>query len=266
MPTITDGSHSQTEGELPTMTSLKRQILQSLKSSKDYRRAFVEESVRTALALQIKAIREQRGMSRPELAAAMKKAPSWIFRLEDPNEKPPTVSTLLEVADAFDTDLCITFGSFTRLLDRVEALSPESFKVPSFDEETADLEKKVAEEARASEHTKFRDFATGNVDPEAFRRIQDEFTKTIRDFVISQPGHMSTLQELAGIYKTTRKRVAAPLPEMVPEDSRTMTTPIARLRIVYRNTNLPQQWSVQEETKQKGIDYRTTLMPQERMA
>jgi transcriptional regulator with XRE-family HTH domain len=82
-------------------------------------------------------------MTRPELAQAMSKAPSWIFRLEDPNEKPPTISTLLEVANAFDTNLNVNFGAFSEFLDRVSKLTPESFQVPSFDEELADLEKQV---------------------------------------------------------------------------------------------------------------------------
>lgn len=88
-------------------------------------------------------------MSRPELAAAMKKAPSWIFRLEDPNEKPPTVSTLLQVADAYDTDLNIFFGSFAGLLDRIQNMSSKSFEVPSFNEEVSGLEEAVkGEEAQ----------------------------------------------------------------------------------------------------------------------
>ncbi len=117
------------------MLSVKSQLLGNFKSSKEYRHAFVEEKVRTQLAIQVKAIREQRGIGRPEFASLMKKAPSWVFRLEDPNQPPPTISTLLRVAEAFDTDLEISFSSFSGLLNRLERLAPESFEVPSFGEE-----------------------------------------------------------------------------------------------------------------------------------
>lgn len=145
MQTEVGRSQSQIEKESRFMPS-KGQILQSLKTSKEYRRAFIEESVRTSLALQIKTIREQRDMSRPELARAMQKSPSWIFRLEDPNEPPPTITTLLQVADTYDTDLHISFGSFGSLLDRLEKLSPESFKTLSFDQELPVLEKQIKQE------------------------------------------------------------------------------------------------------------------------
>jgi hypothetical protein len=68
-------------------------------------------------------------------SSLLKKAPSWVFRLEDPNQPPPTISTLLQVAEAFDVDLEISFRSFSSVLDLVERMTPESFEVPSFDEE-----------------------------------------------------------------------------------------------------------------------------------
>jgi transcriptional regulator with XRE-family HTH domain len=117
------------------MSSVKVQLLNNFKGSKEYRHAFVEEKVRTQLAVQIRTIREQRAMGRPEFADLMKKAPSWVFRLEDPNQPPPTISTLLQVAEAFDIDLDISFRSFSRLLDQIDQMGPDSFSVPSFEEE-----------------------------------------------------------------------------------------------------------------------------------
>lgn len=122
------------------MSSVKSQLLDNFKSGKEYRHAFVEEKVRTQLAVQIKALREQRDMGRPEFAELMKKAPSWVFRLEDPNQSPPTISTLLQVAEAFDVDLDISFKSFSSLLTRIERMTPESFSVPSFEEEVREGE------------------------------------------------------------------------------------------------------------------------------
>jgi transcriptional regulator with XRE-family HTH domain len=126
------------EAALNNTYSVKRQLLDNFTNSKEYRHAFVEEKVRTQLAIQIKTIREQRPLTRPEFAALLEKAPSWVFRLEDPNQPPPTISTLLQVAEAFDVDLEISFKSFSSLLKRLEHMTPESFEVPSFEEEIKD--------------------------------------------------------------------------------------------------------------------------------
>src|SRR5258708_23987554 len=116
-------------------SSVKNEILENLKSSKEYRHAFVEEKVRTQLAIQTKTIREQRGMSRPTFEKLMRKVNSWVFRLEDPNQSPPTIPTLLKEAEAFDVDLEISFRPFSHLLNRLEHMTAESFAVPSFDDE-----------------------------------------------------------------------------------------------------------------------------------
>src|SRR5271155_2434619 len=115
-------------------SSVSAELLHNLRSSKVYRHAFVEEKVRTQLAIQIKTIREQREMSRPAFAEQLKKADSWVFRLEDPNQTVPTIPSLLNVADAFDVDLDIRFRRFSELLNEIDNLGPNSFEVASFDE------------------------------------------------------------------------------------------------------------------------------------
>ena len=117
------------------MSSVGNQILENFKTSKEYRHAFVEEKVRTWIAGQIKAIREHQGIKRPELARMMGKSPSWVFRLEDANQPPPTISTLLQVAEAYDVDLDIRFTPFSALINDLDRISPNSFTVPSFSEE-----------------------------------------------------------------------------------------------------------------------------------
>lgn len=121
--------------ESQNTTSAGMQTLESLNTGAEYRHAFVEEKVQTFIAAQIRAIRMQRKMSRPELARKMGKAPSWIFRLEDPNEPPPTVSTLLEVAKWYDVDLKVEFSPFSKLRGQIDNLEPDSLEVPSFAEE-----------------------------------------------------------------------------------------------------------------------------------
>jgi transcriptional regulator with XRE-family HTH domain len=151
MPTETERLPLRSEAASQNMSTIGRQLLESYKTGKEYRHAFSEEKVRTQLAAQIKAIREQREMKRPELAALMDKAPSWIFRLEDPNLPPPTIVTLLKVAEAFDVDLDIRFVRFTDFLRRVDGMSDADFQVPSFLEdvrefEEAELDRKISPE------------------------------------------------------------------------------------------------------------------------
>jgi transcriptional regulator with XRE-family HTH domain len=135
MQTGIEELYRQTQVGSYRTSSVKSELLESFKSSKEYRHAFVEEKIRTQLAIQTKTIREQRKMSRPTLAQLMGKANSWVFRLEDPNQSPPTIPTLLKVAEAFDVDLEISFRPFSHLLNRLEHMTADSFGVPSFDDE-----------------------------------------------------------------------------------------------------------------------------------
>jgi transcriptional regulator with XRE-family HTH domain len=114
---------------------IKQQMLQSFQTAKEYRHAFVEEAIGSRIAAQIRTIREQRKWDYKRFAEEIGKKVSWVYRLEDPNTAPPTIPTLLQVAEAFDVGLDVRFCSFSELLNDVGTLSPESFSVPSFEEE-----------------------------------------------------------------------------------------------------------------------------------
>jgi transcriptional regulator with XRE-family HTH domain len=111
-------------------------MLQNLQTGKEYRFAFVEESIHARLTAQIRVMRDQREWDYKKFSDAIGKKVSWAYRLEDPNEAPPTIPTLLQVAQAFDVGLDVRFLPFSKLLDDVTTLRPESFRVASFDEET----------------------------------------------------------------------------------------------------------------------------------
>lgn len=115
--------------------TIKEQMLQGFQTSKEYRHGFVEEAIRTRITAQIRTIREQREWDYKRFAEEIGKKVSWAYRLEDPNEAPPTIPTLLRVAEAFDIGLDVRFRSFSELLDDVATLKPESFPVHSFEEE-----------------------------------------------------------------------------------------------------------------------------------
>lgn len=123
------------EVESASTNSIREQLYQSLSASGAYRNAFVEEKIRTGLTAQIKAMRESRRMDYKKFAGELGKSIAWTYRLEDPNESTPTIPSLLAVAKAFDVDLRVEFGRFSRLLKRLENLDGESFDIPSFDKE-----------------------------------------------------------------------------------------------------------------------------------
>lgn len=113
-------------------SSVRQQFLEGFRASKEYRHSALEESVRSSLAVQIKALREQRGLTQAQFAERLGKAQSWVARLEDLNQSPPSLSTLLSIAEALDISLDVQFRPFSALLDRLASLTPESFEVPSF--------------------------------------------------------------------------------------------------------------------------------------
>jgi|GEM_PF-5570690 len=128
-------SSQQAGAESANTVSIREQILGALKSSKDYRHSFIEESIATRLTAQIHAIRVEQGWSPQEFADKLGKKLSWVYRLEDPNVPPPTIPTLLGVAEALDIGLDVRFRRFSELLDDATNLTPESFLVPSFEAE-----------------------------------------------------------------------------------------------------------------------------------
>jgi transcriptional regulator with XRE-family HTH domain len=134
---LTENSFSRrAEIESAHMSSTEQQMLNNLKSSKEYRHAFIEEAIRTRLTAQIEAIRTERGWDYKRFAEEIKKKVSWTYRLEDPNATVPTIPTLLEVAEAFDVGLDVRFRSFSELLDDVASLQDACFNVPSFEAES----------------------------------------------------------------------------------------------------------------------------------
>lgn len=128
-----------TQVESPSTTQAK-QLLESWKD-REYRAAFVRERVRSSVALQIRALREQRNqMTQKQLGDAIGRAQTWISVLEDPEYGKMSVATLLNLAQAFDTDLEIKFRPFSRALHELTNQDQEYFSVRSFEQELPDLE------------------------------------------------------------------------------------------------------------------------------
>lgn len=137
------------------MTSASQELLASLRD-REYRALFVAERVRSSVALQIRALREQRSMTQKQLGAAIGMAQTWVSTLENPDYGKMTVATLLRLAEAFDTDLEIKFRPFSATIDTLPRQGPDYFQVPSFEDEFGDEgESEVLSEADLTKVLRF---------------------------------------------------------------------------------------------------------------
>jgi transcriptional regulator with XRE-family HTH domain len=118
------------------MTSGRReQQIEALKD-KEYRDLYVAEHIRTGIAFQIRAMREDRGWTQSELGQrAEGMAQETISQLEDPDYGRLTLRTLRRLASALDVALIVRFAAFSELLDWTLTLSPERLAVPGFDKD-----------------------------------------------------------------------------------------------------------------------------------
>lgn len=115
------------------MPVISKRFADELIADKEMRDAYLEELTRARTAVQIKSIRNARGWSQAEFSLRLRKPQSNVHRLEDIEVARYTLTTLLEVASAYDCGLLIDFVPYEDFLRRTEDLGPENFRVPAFD-------------------------------------------------------------------------------------------------------------------------------------
>jgi hypothetical protein len=74
-------------------------------SDKEFRHEYMMDQVRSRIAFQIRALREQRQLNQGDLAKLSGKTQSVISRLEDPDYGKLSLQSCLEIAVAFDLPL-----------------------------------------------------------------------------------------------------------------------------------------------------------------
>ncbi|MBI4311360.1 MAG: helix-turn-helix transcriptional regulator [Chloroflexi bacterium] len=116
-----------------TTVDTRQQLLESLKDT-EFRKAFAAD-IGTGLAFQIRLLREKRGWTQEELARRAGKRQETISQWENPDYGRYTLSTLMELANAFDVGIIVRFAAFSELVDWTVNLSPERLAPPSFEEE-----------------------------------------------------------------------------------------------------------------------------------
>lgn len=107
---------------------------------KEYRHGLINAQIEIDLPLEIRALRKQRGWTQPELAKRAEMKQPRISAMEKPGGANFNLETLKRLAEAFDVALIVQFAPFSELLDWSDRFTPDSFAVPSFGEESAELE------------------------------------------------------------------------------------------------------------------------------
>jgi len=101
-------------------------------SERDYRHAYMMEGVKTWIARQVRALREQRGWSQDDLGRETEKPQSAISRVEDPDYGKLTLQTLFDLARAYDVPLLVQFVEWSDWLCRMNDTSTASLQRESF--------------------------------------------------------------------------------------------------------------------------------------
>jgi transcriptional regulator with XRE-family HTH domain len=109
-------------------------LLTKMKNKK-YRDSYVSSHLSTGIPHQIRALRVQRGWNQKKLGAKANKPQNVISRVEDPNYGKTSLSTLLDIASAFDVALLVKFVPFSRFIREHSDVHPKSLYAASFDEE-----------------------------------------------------------------------------------------------------------------------------------
>lgn len=116
------------------MDQIQSELLGDLKEP-EFRHTYANEFIDMTLARQIRALRKQRNWTQQQLADRIEKKQSFISALEDEDYGSMTVSTLKEIAEAFDVFLSVRFESFRTLIDQVAKSRMRDLEVSSFDED-----------------------------------------------------------------------------------------------------------------------------------
>lgn len=114
------------------MSDAMMDLIVSELGDEEARRQYADELLDAALALQIKTLREQRGLTQNELAERASMGQSQISEMEQIDHSPGTVKTLRRIAAAFDLALVIRFESFGRFLEEVSQLDRQSLERESY--------------------------------------------------------------------------------------------------------------------------------------
>ena len=119
---------------MSTTSDRRQQLIESFQD-KEYRDAFVASHITKGVALAFRETRRKQELSQEALAEKAQTKQKVISNLESLNYGNFSVNSLKRVASALDIALLVTPVSFGQFVDWIVNLSPESFAIPSFDQD-----------------------------------------------------------------------------------------------------------------------------------
>jgi transcriptional regulator with XRE-family HTH domain len=118
---------------------LSNQLVDKLRDP-EYRAAFVASQINFGIPFQLRALLKARGKTQEWLAEKAGMLQPRISGLLSPGKTRPNIETLRRLAEAFDCGLAVRFVPFSELASWSEEFDPESFNIPSFDQDLSGME------------------------------------------------------------------------------------------------------------------------------
>jgi transcriptional regulator with XRE-family HTH domain len=119
--------------------------------SKEYRDAYVASQIAIGLPFQARQLRIQKGWTQEELAERAGMSQPRIAEIEKPSKRRFNLETLLRIASAHDVGLEVRFVPLGQIVEHDESFDPDSFHIPTFDEELAAAEERERADADIEE-------------------------------------------------------------------------------------------------------------------
>jgi DNA-binding XRE family transcriptional regulator len=117
------------------MTTNKREQIWESLNDPEYRHQFIEELINVGIAFQVKALRNRQNLKQEDLAKRLDVKQPLVSSWENPNYGRYSLSTLKDLAKAFDVGLMVRFVPFSTLVDLEANLSNDIVAPPSFSDE-----------------------------------------------------------------------------------------------------------------------------------
>jgi transcriptional regulator with XRE-family HTH domain len=109
----------------------------------EYRKAFVASQINIGIPFQIRAMLKNRpGWTQDTIAKRAQMLQPRISGLMTPGKTRPNIETLRRIAEAFDCGLIVRFVPFSELAKWSQEFDPETFAVPSFDNDPGFVHRK----------------------------------------------------------------------------------------------------------------------------
>jgi transcriptional regulator with XRE-family HTH domain len=115
----------------------KSKILSKLVKSRVLREAYIRSKVSVLLPSQIRSLRLRRGWTQGQLAEKADMKQARISTLEKIGESSFSIETLIRLAASFGAGLAVQFVPMSEMLDWENSFEPDSFNVPSIENDEA---------------------------------------------------------------------------------------------------------------------------------